>query len=156
MSEVNIKIDGRDYVVLSPDGEETHVLALADKLSNLAVKLRAGVTNVADSQVLMLAGLTLLGDLEDAETKVKEAEAKLADAEAKASGAEAQTITLQGAIEQMKNDALAQDELLANEVANLSQKLLAAQTKTEPVTASQPSAAGEPEIAPSDGEPTLS
>lgn len=156
MSEVNIKIDGRDYVVLSPDGEETHVLALADKLSNLAVKLRAGVTNVADSQVLMLAGLTLLGDLEDAETKVKEAEAKLADAEAKASGAEAQTITLQGAIEQMKNDALAQDELLANEVENLSQKLLAAQTKTEPATASQPSEAGEPEIAPSDGEPTLS
>ena len=197
MSEVNIKIDRRDYVVLAPDGEEKRVLALAEKLSNLALKMRAGVNNVADSQVLMLAGLTLLGDLEEAETKRKaaveaqlptmqgafeEAETKRQAAEAKAltlqgaldeaeanrqaaeakalalqgafeeaetkrKAAEAKALTLQGALDQMKNDLVSEDELLANEIANLSQKLLSAQASAPPASAPLANAplASEPE-----------
>ena len=184
MSEVNIKIDRRDYVVLAPDGEEKRVLALAEKLSNLALKMRAGVNNVADSQVLMLAGLTLLGDLEEAETKRKaaveaqlptmqgafeEAETKRQAAEAKAlalqgafeeaetkrKAAEAKALTLQGALDQMKNDLVSEDELLANEIANLSQKLLSAQASAPLASEPEPGSVPGAEVATDSGDRTL-
>jgi cell division protein ZapA len=63
MSSLRITVGGREYQVACDDGEEGRLKNLARLLDERVKLLGAGRIN--DSQVMMLAGLMLIDELED-------------------------------------------------------------------------------------------
>jgi cell division protein ZapA len=66
MSALRIVIGGREYQVACDDGEETHLKHLASLLDERVKNLGGGSGRVAEPQLMMLAGLMLTDELEDA------------------------------------------------------------------------------------------
>lgn len=85
MAEVTIEVGGRRYDVACRDGEEAQLRRLAQLLDKKANQARAAVGGVNEARQLLLAGLLLADELQDARNGTRmplppDTEAALADA----------------------------------------------------------------------------
>ena len=67
MSQVNLRINGRDYLVACEDGEETHLAFLAEFINKQVETLVESVGQVGEARLLLMAALVVADEL--AETK---------------------------------------------------------------------------------------
>jgi cell division protein ZapA len=70
MSALRILIGGREYQVACDDGEEGRLKNLAKLLDERVRLLGGGSGKVSDTQAMMLAGLMLTDELEDAKREL--------------------------------------------------------------------------------------
>lgn len=70
MSSLRIYIGGREYQVACDDGEEERLKNLARLLDQRIVAMGGGTGKISDSQLMMLAGLMLADELEDAKREL--------------------------------------------------------------------------------------
>jgi cell division protein ZapA len=88
MATVVLNIHGRNYPVACDDGEEPHLLALAETLNSRIVELADTVGPVGETRLLLMAGLLLsdemLGMAERLAALEQEAEALRAGGSAEA------------------------------------------------------------------------
>jgi cell division protein ZapA len=70
MSALRIVIGGREYQVACDDGEEPNLKNLARLLDERVRELGGGTGRINDSQLMMLAGLMLTDELEDAKREL--------------------------------------------------------------------------------------
>ena len=70
MSSVRIFIAGREYQVACDDGQEIHLKSLAHLLDERVRGLGGGMGKISEPQVMMLAGLMLTDELEDAKREL--------------------------------------------------------------------------------------
>ena len=63
MSQVNLKINGRDYLVSCEDGEEKHLAFLAQYINQQVESLVENVGQVGEARLLLMAALMISDEL---------------------------------------------------------------------------------------------
>lgn len=66
MPQVTVKVNGREYDLTCGDGEEAHLLELAQYVDAKINAVRGSGTNVSDAQLLLMAGIVIADELSDA------------------------------------------------------------------------------------------
>ena len=68
MAKVSININGRKYALGCDDGEEARLSALGAKLDERVKTLANQFGQIGDLRLLVMAGITMLDELEDVES----------------------------------------------------------------------------------------
>ena len=63
MAQVNLKINGRDYLVACEDGEEKHLAFLAKYINKQVESLVESVGQVGEARLLLMAALMVADEL---------------------------------------------------------------------------------------------
>ena len=63
MSQINLKINSRDYVVACEDGEEDHLAFLAQYINQRVESLVESVGQVGEARLLLMAALMVADEL---------------------------------------------------------------------------------------------
>ena len=63
MAQVTLRINGYAYVLGCADGEETHLLAMADEVDQRIATIKAQAGQSGEARMLVMAALTLADDL---------------------------------------------------------------------------------------------
>lgn len=79
MAQVTITINGRTYRLECGEGEETHLLALSDRISRLVDEMRGKFGQIGDDRLLLMAGLTIADELFEARRMIADLEAEIAE-----------------------------------------------------------------------------
>ena len=78
MPTVEIIVNGRRHEMQCGEGEESRVKQLASYLDRRVSDLSRGQSQIGDSRLLLMAGLTVADELSDAFDEIKELKATLA------------------------------------------------------------------------------
>jgi cell division protein ZapA len=78
MSQVTVTINGRQFRMACEDGQESHLLRLAQDLDERIEKLRVNFGEIGDLRLTVMAALTVADELADASGKLRRAEEDLA------------------------------------------------------------------------------
>jgi len=128
MSQVTVTINGRQFRMACEDGQEGHLLKLAQDLDQRIDKLRGNFGEIGDARLTIMAALTLADELADSNARLRRVEEELASLqEARAASAEHAKAT-QAAISAALNAAAERIEGLTrqlNQTAAESESLVA-------------------------------
>ena len=80
MAEIVISINARPFQIMCQDGEEGRVTRFAEDLAARVAELKENAQAAGDSHLLVLAGLTLLSELQDAQGELGAARQDLSKA----------------------------------------------------------------------------
>lgn len=70
MPEVNVEINGRKYRMACEDGQETHLLGLAERFNRHIEAFKGGFGEIGDNRLTVMAGLAVLDELVEAERRI--------------------------------------------------------------------------------------
>jgi cell division protein ZapA len=105
MSQVTVTINGRQFRMACEDGQESHLLRLAQEFDQRIDKLRGTFGEIGDTKLTVMAALTVADEFADASGRLRRLEAELAELQsARAAAAEHADVT-QGAIAAALNAA---------------------------------------------------
>jgi cell division protein ZapA len=89
MSQVTVSINGRQFRMACEDGQESHLLRLAQDLDQRIEKLRGTFGEIGDTRLTVMAALTIADEFADASGKLRRLEENLASLQdARAASAE--------------------------------------------------------------------
>lgn len=83
MPEVNVDINGRKYRMACEEGQEAHLLGLADRFNKHIDAFKGTFGEIGDNRLTVMAGIAVLDELVDAERRIellKQDVARLTDA----------------------------------------------------------------------------
>jgi len=111
MPQVSVTINGRQFRMACEDGEEAHLLRLAEDIDQRIARLRERFGEIGDTRLTVMAALTLADELRDTNERLARLEPELARAhEANLASAEramatqaAITAALNAAAERIEN-----------------------------------------------------
>jgi cell division protein ZapA len=111
MPQVSVTINGRQFRMACEDGEEAHLLRLAEDIDQRISRLRERFGEIGDTRLTVMAALTLADELRDTKERLTRLEPELARAqEANVASAEramatqaAITAALNAAAERIEN-----------------------------------------------------
>jgi cell division protein ZapA len=116
MSQVTVTINGRQFRMACEDGQEGHLIKLAQDLDERIDKLRGNFGEIGDARLTIMAALTLADELADSKARLKRIEEELASLqEARNASAEHQKAT-QAAISAALNAAAERIEGLTRQL----------------------------------------
>jgi cell division protein ZapA len=78
MSQVTVTINGRQFRMACEDGQESHLLRLAQDLDQRIEQLRANFGEIGDTRLTVMAALTVADELADTTAKLRRVEEDLA------------------------------------------------------------------------------
>jgi cell division protein ZapA len=105
MSQVTVTINGRQFRMACEDGQESHLLRLAQDLDQRIEKLRGTFGEIGDTRLTVMAALTVADELADTSGRLRRLEESLAELqEARAASAERSDAT-QAAVAAALNSA---------------------------------------------------
>jgi len=105
MVQVSVTINGRQFRMACEDGEEPHLLLLAEDLDQRISRLRARFGEIGDTRLTVMAALTLADELSETKEKLQRFEPELASLQdARAQSAE-RAKTTQAAVSAALNSA---------------------------------------------------
>ena len=71
MPEVNVEINGRKYRMACEEGQQAHLIGLADRFNAQVEGLKGAVGEIGDNRLTVMAGIAVLDELSEAERKIK-------------------------------------------------------------------------------------
>ena len=71
MPEVNVEIDGKRYRMACEDGQQQHLLDLADRFNRQVQALKGAFGEVGDNRLVVMAGIAVLDELAEAERRIE-------------------------------------------------------------------------------------
>ncbi len=80
MAQVAVTINGREYLIACEDGEEEHLLELADYLGRTVTELIQSIGQVGEARLMLMAGLLLADELSESRNAVARLKADIVDA----------------------------------------------------------------------------
>ena len=86
MGQVVVEVNGRPYTMNCSDGEEEHLMELAQLLNSEVTTIKRGVGQVGDIRLLMMAGLVIADRLSEALRKIEELQDEVASLKAARNG----------------------------------------------------------------------
>ena len=105
MVQVSVTINGRQFRMACEDGEEPHLLLLAEDLDQRISRLRARFGEIGDTRLTVMAALTLADELSEIKEKLQRFEPELASLQdARVQSAERTKVT-QAAVSAALNSA---------------------------------------------------
>jgi cell division protein ZapA len=78
MSQVTVTINGRQFRMACEDGQESHLLRLAQDLDQRIERLRGTFGEIGDTRLTVMAALTVADELADTSGKLRRVEEELA------------------------------------------------------------------------------
>jgi cell division protein ZapA len=72
MPEVSVEINGRKYRMACEDGQEAHLLGLAERFNNHIEAFKGGFGEIGDNRLTVMAGIAVLDELVEAERRIAE------------------------------------------------------------------------------------
>src|ERR1700720_2440236 len=78
MSQVTLTINGRQFRMACEDGQESHLLRLAQDLDQRIERLRTTFGEIGDTRLTVMAALTVADELADTSGKLRRLEEDLA------------------------------------------------------------------------------
>jgi len=81
MAQVEVTVNGRQYIVACEDGKEEHLLELADYLDRSVTELVQSIGQVGEARLMLMAGLLIADELFDSRNLIIKLESELAGAE---------------------------------------------------------------------------
>lgn len=72
MGQVTVRVNGRDYQMACEDGEEDHLVHLAEYINRHVNDLVDTVGQVGEARLLLMASLVIADELADAYRKIDE------------------------------------------------------------------------------------
>lgn len=73
MSDLDIVVNGKPYTIRCDDGEESHVIALAEEVDARAKRLVRSVGQVDEARLLVMVALILADELHEAHLRLASA-----------------------------------------------------------------------------------
>ena len=116
MAQVNVQIAGRVYRMACGDGEEDHLRALAARLDRQIADLRGSFGEIGDGRITVMAALTLVDQLGEAERCLAAANAELAVLREARAGADAAVEALAESLADALGAAVERIERVAREI----------------------------------------
>lgn len=86
MGQVVVEVNDRPYTMNCSDGEEEHLMELAQLLDSEVTTIKRGVGQVGDIRLLMMAGLVIADKLSDALRKIEDLQDEVQNLKAAQSG----------------------------------------------------------------------
>jgi cell division protein ZapA len=105
MSQVTVNINGRQFRMACEDGQESHLLRLAQDLDQRIERLRVNFGEIGDTRLTVMAALTVADELAEANNKLRRLDEELkALQDARTASAE-RTVATQAAVAAALNSA---------------------------------------------------
>ncbi len=79
MPEVNVEINGRKYRMACEEGQEEHLLGLADRFNHSIDALKGNFGEIGDNRLTVMAGISVLDELDAAERRIAQLQQDVAD-----------------------------------------------------------------------------
>jgi cell division protein ZapA len=70
MPEVNVEINGRKYRMACEEGQEAHLLGLADRFNGHIEAFKGTFGEIGDNRLTVMAGIAVLDELVEAERRI--------------------------------------------------------------------------------------
>ncbi|MGV3576972.1 MAG: cell division protein ZapA [Devosia sp.] len=77
MPEVNVEINGRKYRMACEEGQQGHLIALAERFNAQVEGLKGAVGEIGDNRLTVMAGIAVLDELTEANRKIATLEAEI-------------------------------------------------------------------------------
>ena len=77
MPEVNVEINGRKYRMACEEGQQGHLIGLAERFNRQVEGLKGAVGEIGDNRLTVMAGIAVLDELNEAERKIKALETQV-------------------------------------------------------------------------------
>lgn len=116
MASVSVTINGKTYRMACDEGQEAHLVSLAEKLDSYAGQLKGSFGEIGDQRLTVMAGIMVTDELVEMEKKVAGLEAKIAKLEKDNS-------SVTGEMSSAESDAAKQISELANKLNGIVGKL---------------------------------
>ena len=79
MPEVNVEINGRKYRMACEEGQQGHLIGLAERFNAQVEGLKGAVGEIGDNRLTVMAGIAVLDELAEAERRIEALEAEVAE-----------------------------------------------------------------------------
>ena len=77
MPEVNVEINGRKYRMACEEGQQKHLIGLAERFNGHVESLKGAVGEIGDNRLTVMAGIAVVDELAEAERKIKALETEV-------------------------------------------------------------------------------
>ncbi|MGV8853242.1 MAG: cell division protein ZapA [Devosia sp.] len=77
MPEVNVEINGRKYRMACEEGQQRHLIGLAERFDSHVEQLKGAVGEIGDNRLTVMAGIAVMDELSEAERKIKALESEV-------------------------------------------------------------------------------
>ena len=77
MPEVNVEINGRKYRMACEEGQQKHLIGLAERFNTQVEGLKGAVGEIGDNRLTVMAGIAVVDELAEAERRIKELETEV-------------------------------------------------------------------------------
>lgn len=77
MPEVNVEINGRKYRMACEEGQQGHLIELAERFNAQVEGLKGAVGEIGDNRLTVMAGIAVLDELTEAHRKIAALEAEV-------------------------------------------------------------------------------
>lgn len=77
MPEVNVDINGRKYRMACEEGQQKHLIGLAERFNAQVEALKGAVGEIGDNRLTVMAGIAVVDELAEAERKIKALETEV-------------------------------------------------------------------------------
>ena len=77
MPEVNVEINGRKYRMACEEGQQQHLIGLAERFNGQVEALKGAVGEIGDNRLTVMAGIAVVDELAEAERRIKELETEV-------------------------------------------------------------------------------
>jgi len=114
MAQVTVTINERVYKMACDDGQEKHLLGLADHLNAHVDNMKANFGQVGDTRLLVMAGVTVVDELREAERKIARLEDELEQLKAARASVAEKLEAAQNSVAGTLNDAAEKIESLTD------------------------------------------
>ncbi len=71
MANVNIKFNGKEYLLSCEDGQEEHLEELSLRLNNKFEKLKVKLGNIGESKLLLISSITIMDEYFETQKKIE-------------------------------------------------------------------------------------
>ena len=72
MANVNIKFNGKDYLLSCDDGQEDHLIELSDYLNKRFKDLKSDLGNIGENKLLLLSSIKVIDEYYETKKKIDE------------------------------------------------------------------------------------
>ena len=79
MPEVNVEIDGKKYRMACEEGQEQHLMELAERFNRTVIQLKGSFGEIGDNRLVVMAGIAVLDELAEAEDRIEALKQDIAD-----------------------------------------------------------------------------
>ena len=77
MPEVNVEINGRKYRMACEEGQQQHLIGLADRFNTHVEALKGAVGEIGDNRLTVMAGIAVVDELAEAGRRIKALETEV-------------------------------------------------------------------------------